>query len=156
MLTCTSHRLSTVMNADIIFVICDGGVVEQGSHEELLQKRGRYSDLWSKQIFVKPKDPKEMDVASATEDTLGLDGASQQPLPSSSNDAESTETPKDQALVTSTQPVTTPLRRQVTTPKLDTTTTASKATDQTDKSTDQAGKASGGHKKEVDQSQDRL
>lgn len=156
MLTCTSHRLSTVMNADIIFVICDGGVVEQGSHEELLQKKGRYSNLWSKQIFVKPKEPKEMDATSATEDTPGLDGASQQPPPSLSNDAGSTDTPKDQALVTSSQPVTTPLRRQVPTPKLDTTTAASKATDQTDKSTDQAGKASGGHKKEVDQSQDRF
>jgi ABC-type multidrug transport system ATPase subunit len=44
------------MNADIIFVVSDGKVAEQGSHEELLSKKGKYSDLWSKQIFFKPKE----------------------------------------------------------------------------------------------------
>lgn len=145
------------MNADIIFVIFDGGVVEQGSHEELLQKKGRYSDLWSKQIFVKPKEPKGMDATEATEDPSRLDGAGQQPHPSSSNGAASTDTPKDQVPVTSTQhAVATPPQRPVTTPKLDMNMVASKATEQTDKATDRTGKASSGHKKEVDQSQDRF
>ncbi|KAI8629072.1 hypothetical protein F5Y19DRAFT_485011 [Xylariaceae sp. FL1651] len=54
-----AHRLSTVMNADIIFVVANGQVVEQGSHEELIAKNGKYAELWSKQIFVKPKEPKE-------------------------------------------------------------------------------------------------
>ena len=148
-LTCHSHRLSTVMNADIIFVICDGGVAEQGNHEELLKKEGRYSDLWSKQIFVKPKELKETSATEATGDPSPLDGAGQKHRPSSSDGAEGADTPKDKVLVTSTQhAVATPLRRQVTTPKLDTTTVTSKATDQT-------GGASGGHKKEVVQSQDR-
>lgn len=49
------------MNADIIFVVSDGDVVEHGSHEELLEKGGKYSELWSKQIFVKPKEVKELD-----------------------------------------------------------------------------------------------
>ncbi|KAI0426673.1 hypothetical protein F5Y09DRAFT_333942 [Xylaria sp. FL1042] len=54
-----AHRLSTVMNADIIFVVANGQVVEQGSHEELIIKNGKYAELWSKQIFVKPKERKE-------------------------------------------------------------------------------------------------
>ncbi|KAI0484855.1 hypothetical protein GGR56DRAFT_47116 [Xylariaceae sp. FL0804] len=53
-----AHRLSTVMNADVIFVIDGGEVVEQGGHEELIAKNGRYAELWSKQIFVKAQDPK--------------------------------------------------------------------------------------------------
>ncbi|KAJ8123696.1 hypothetical protein ONZ43_g414 [Nemania bipapillata] len=55
-----AHRLSTVMNADIIFVVANGKVEEQGSHEELIAKNGKYAELWSKQIFVKPKERKEV------------------------------------------------------------------------------------------------
>ncbi|KAI0872690.1 hypothetical protein GGS24DRAFT_491276 [Hypoxylon argillaceum] len=54
-----AHRLSTVMNADIIFVVANGQVVEQGGHEELIAKNGKYAELWSKQIFVKPKERKD-------------------------------------------------------------------------------------------------
>ncbi|KAI1437170.1 hypothetical protein GGR50DRAFT_686003 [Xylaria sp. CBS 124048] len=54
-----AHRLSTVMNADIIFVVADGQVVEQGSHDELIAKNGKYAELWSKQVFLKPKERKE-------------------------------------------------------------------------------------------------
>ncbi|KAI1342478.1 hypothetical protein F5Y15DRAFT_406132 [Xylariaceae sp. FL0016] len=52
-----AHRLSTVMNADIIYVVSDGGVLEQGSHKELIAQGGKYAELWSKQVFVKPKEP---------------------------------------------------------------------------------------------------
>ena len=40
-----AHRLSTIKNADIIAVVSGGKVVEQGSHDELLKKRGAYFDL---------------------------------------------------------------------------------------------------------------
>lgn len=42
-----AHRLSTVTHADKIHVISDGEVVESGSHEELMQKRGQYFELYS-------------------------------------------------------------------------------------------------------------
>jgi len=45
-----AHRLSTVKNADEIVVIDSTGIVEQGSHEELLQKNGEYSKLYSYQF----------------------------------------------------------------------------------------------------------
>jgi hypothetical protein len=54
-----AHRLSTVMNADLMLVIQDGGIVEQGSPKELLKAKGKYYDLWSKQngIVPTPADP---------------------------------------------------------------------------------------------------
>ncbi|KIH89674.1 vacuolar ABC heavy metal transporter [Sporothrix brasiliensis 5110] len=51
-----AHRLSTVMNADTIIVIADGEIVEQGNHDELIEAGGKYANLWSKQVFTKPKD----------------------------------------------------------------------------------------------------
>jgi len=51
-----SHRLSTIMKADRIIVVMNGEIVEEGSHEELIHKKGKYQNLWSKQLFVKPAD----------------------------------------------------------------------------------------------------
>ena len=45
-----AHRLSTVRNADTIVVVDDGRVVEQGSHDELLDRDGLYADLWKVQV----------------------------------------------------------------------------------------------------------
>tara|TARA_B100001564_G_C20631691_1_gene667528 strand:- start:115 stop:1764 length:1650 start_codon:yes stop_codon:yes gene_type:complete len=45
-----AHRLSTVINADKIAVIDNGQVIEQGSHDELLIKKGAYSDLFNSQF----------------------------------------------------------------------------------------------------------
>ncbi len=45
-----AHRLSTIRNADTIIVMRDGHIVEQGSHEELLAKKGFYSDLYNAQF----------------------------------------------------------------------------------------------------------
>lgn len=48
-----AHRLSTVKNADRIFVINEGRIVEQGSHEELLAQNGEYAALYQMQFKTK-------------------------------------------------------------------------------------------------------
>lgn len=45
-----AHRLSTIKNADLILVIDEGDIVEQGTHNELLAKGGFYSDMYSSQF----------------------------------------------------------------------------------------------------------
>lgn len=45
-----AHRLSTIIDADKILVMDQGAVIEQGSHQELLDHQGRYADLWSAQL----------------------------------------------------------------------------------------------------------
>ncbi len=45
-----AHRLSTIRGADSILVMKDGDVIEQGSHDELMQKGGYYSELWASQF----------------------------------------------------------------------------------------------------------
>jgi ATP-binding cassette, subfamily B, bacterial len=46
----SAHRLSTVVNADIIMVIDGGRVVESGSHRELLRNGGLYASLYQEQF----------------------------------------------------------------------------------------------------------
>lgn len=45
-----AHRLSTIRQADLILVVRDGKIVEQGRHLELLEKKGYYHDLYSRQF----------------------------------------------------------------------------------------------------------
>ena len=45
-----AHRLSTIQNADLILVLKDGDIIEQGTHEDLLKKKGFYSTLYSSQF----------------------------------------------------------------------------------------------------------
>lgn len=45
-----AHRLSTIKNADLILVMQDGDIVEQGNHEELLRKNGAYAALYQSQF----------------------------------------------------------------------------------------------------------
>ena len=45
-----AHRLSTIADADRIIVLENGSIVEIGTHEALLRKRGRYYSLWTKQL----------------------------------------------------------------------------------------------------------
>jgi ATP-binding cassette subfamily B protein len=45
-----AHRLSTIKNADIILVIKDGDIIEQGNHSELLAKNGFYAELYNSQF----------------------------------------------------------------------------------------------------------
>lgn len=49
-----AHRLSTIRDADLILVMRDGAIVEQGSHAELLERRGAYFDLYNSQ-FTAPE-----------------------------------------------------------------------------------------------------
>ena len=46
-----SHRISTVKNADIIFVLEKGKIAEQGTHDNLLRLNGIYADLYQKQLL---------------------------------------------------------------------------------------------------------
>lgn len=45
-----AHRLSTIRNADVILVMKDGHIIEQGSHEELLRRKGFYAELYQSQF----------------------------------------------------------------------------------------------------------
>lgn len=45
-----AHRLSTIRDADLILVMKDGDIIEQGNHEELLAKGGFYSQLYNSQF----------------------------------------------------------------------------------------------------------
>ncbi len=45
-----AHRLSTIRDADVILVVRDGDIVEQGNHEELMQKDGFYAELYNSQF----------------------------------------------------------------------------------------------------------
>jgi ATP-binding cassette subfamily B protein len=51
-----AHRLSTIRDADIILVIKDGDIVEQGKHEELLVANGFYASLYKSQFEIAPAD----------------------------------------------------------------------------------------------------
>ena len=45
-----AHRLSTIRDADLILVMKDGDIIEQGTHEELLEKKGFYAELYNSQF----------------------------------------------------------------------------------------------------------
>ena len=45
-----AHRLSTIRNADVILVMKDGDIIEQGNHQELLKKNGFYASLYNSQF----------------------------------------------------------------------------------------------------------
>ncbi len=45
-----AHRLSTIRNADLILVMKDGNIIEQGSHDELIEKNGFYAELYNSQF----------------------------------------------------------------------------------------------------------
>ena len=44
-----AHRLSTIRESDVILVMKDGHIIEQGNHEELLRKNGFYAKLYNSQ-----------------------------------------------------------------------------------------------------------
>lgn len=56
-----SHRISSIMDADQIIVIRDGGIIQQGSHDELLSEKGLYANLWQKQQLSE-----ELEISAST------------------------------------------------------------------------------------------
>lgn len=53
-----AHRLRTIYDSDIIIVLKAGSVAEQGTHQELIDRDGLYSELWSAQetMFTEKED----------------------------------------------------------------------------------------------------
>ena len=47
-----AHRLSTIKNADLILVINNGNIVEQGNHDQLMAKQGTYAELYNSQFVT--------------------------------------------------------------------------------------------------------
>ena len=45
-----AHRLSTIQNADVILVVKDGSIIEQGNHEQLIKEKGFYYSLYHSQF----------------------------------------------------------------------------------------------------------
>ena len=51
-----AHRLSTIINSDLIAVVDGGEIIERGTHEDLLQKRGAYFQLYSMGFKDRPNE----------------------------------------------------------------------------------------------------
>lgn len=72
-----AHRLATIKNCDLILVLDKGEIIEQGTHDELLAKNGRYSRLWNMQqgnFIIEDKEETAIESVSETfeddDDTL--------------------------------------------------------------------------------------
>ena len=62
-----AHRLRTIYDSDIIIVLTAGGVAEQGTHQELIDRDGLYSELWSAQeTMFTEKDEDETEKGDGT------------------------------------------------------------------------------------------
>jgi ATP-binding cassette, subfamily B, bacterial len=66
-----AHRLSTIMSADKIYVVDDGAIVEQGSHQELFELGGVYRNLCDKQFGNKNHEEGQMEDQSPSTNPLG-------------------------------------------------------------------------------------
>lgn len=63
-----AHRLSTVINADLICVVNDGEISEQGTHEELYSRKGNYYSLVQRQLKKKSEIVEQDGVTSTNEE----------------------------------------------------------------------------------------
>ncbi|KAK8214460.1 hypothetical protein HDK77DRAFT_479436 [Phyllosticta capitalensis] len=85
-----AHRLSTIMDADLILVMNEGTIIERGTHQELLARRGKYLALWTKQTSSRRQADSECTTVEASDDELLLKG------PESSSGDENNDTQLDQ------------------------------------------------------------
>jgi ATP-binding cassette, subfamily B, bacterial len=60
-----THRLATIQRGDVIFVVKDTGIVEQGRHQELLEAGGLYSELFQTQFQQEPEKPDDAVLADS-------------------------------------------------------------------------------------------
>ncbi|KAK7516601.1 hypothetical protein IWZ03DRAFT_415124 [Phyllosticta citriasiana] len=67
-----AHRLSTVMDADLILVMNEGSIIERGTHQELLAHGGKYLMLWTKQTSSRRHADSECTTVEASDDELLL------------------------------------------------------------------------------------
>lgn len=58
------HRLSTIVDSDQIIVLHDGKVIERGTHNELLELKGRYHAMWEKQTATDKKKLEKEDTTT--------------------------------------------------------------------------------------------
>ena len=70
-----AHRLATVKNCDTIIVLQHGEIVEQGSHEELMERQGKYYELWEmQQGNFRVKEEERVSEIEGKEEPEDLDG----------------------------------------------------------------------------------
>lgn len=64
-----AHRLRTIYDSDVIIVLSEGGVAESGTHQQLIDRSGLYSELWSAQetMFVEEEEIVEGEVEGEDE-----------------------------------------------------------------------------------------
>jgi len=67
-----AHRLATVVNADEIIVLDKGAIIERGSHEELLARRGTYAAMWSRQYEIRKAEEVLRRAALADGETVSI------------------------------------------------------------------------------------
>lgn len=68
-----AHRLSTVRDADNIVVMAEGGIIEQGTHDDLIAKKGHYSELVAKQQILTQTNGKAVDTSELSGAESGID-----------------------------------------------------------------------------------
>jgi ABC-type glutathione transport system ATPase component len=64
------------MRADQILVVMNGEIIESGTHQSLIHSKGKYHDLWSKQIFVTPTDERSRSRSPKKQDAVIVDDLS--------------------------------------------------------------------------------
>lgn len=71
-----AHRLRTIYDSDLIIVLKDGQVAEQGTHEQLNDHGGLYSELWSAQemLFVEGKEEEVVKDEDGEQTTVDAEG----------------------------------------------------------------------------------